>query len=121
MPGKMIMTIFASIAEFERDLIRKRAGPGRADAQMRGVRFGRPKKRNADQQTLAQRLLKEEKSVREVARTFGVHPDYYQTIPKVRAGELELIFLNEKEAPVVHCDLVFMTDWRLLLNETLGA
>ena len=38
--GKMIMTIFAGIAEFERDLIRERTGAGRVDAQERGVRFG---------------------------------------------------------------------------------
>ncbi len=34
--GKMIMTVFAGIAgiaEFERDLIRERTGPGRAEAQ----------------------------------------------------------------------------------------
>jgi DNA invertase Pin-like site-specific DNA recombinase len=37
--GKMIMTIFAGIAEFERDLIRERTGAGRADARKRGVRF----------------------------------------------------------------------------------
>jgi len=42
--GKMIMTIFAGIAEFERDLIRERTGGGRAEAKRRGVRFGRPKK-----------------------------------------------------------------------------
>ena len=72
--GKMIMTIFAGIAEFERDLIRERTGAGRADAHKRGVRFGRPKKMNEDQRKLAQRLLKEGKSVREVARTFSVHP-----------------------------------------------
>jgi hypothetical protein len=32
---KMIMTIFAGIAEFERDLNRERTGAGRADAQER--------------------------------------------------------------------------------------
>src|ERR1700736_2363586 len=72
--GKMIMTIFAGIAEFERDLIRERTGAGRADARRRGVRFGRPKKMNTEQRDLAQRLLKEGKSVRDVARTFSVHP-----------------------------------------------
>jgi DNA invertase Pin-like site-specific DNA recombinase len=72
--GKMIMTVFAGIAEFERDLIRERTGAGRADAKKRGVRFGRPKKMNANQRDLAKRLLKEGKSVREVARTFSVHP-----------------------------------------------
>jgi DNA invertase Pin-like site-specific DNA recombinase len=72
--GKMIMTIFAGIAEFERDLIRERTGAGRADAKKRGVRFGRPQKMNQEQKKLAQRLIKEGKSVSEVARTFSVHP-----------------------------------------------
>ena len=72
--GKMIMTIFAGIAEFERDLIRERTGAGRADAKKRGVRFGRPKKMNEQQRVLANRLIKEGKSVSEVARTFSVHP-----------------------------------------------
>jgi DNA invertase Pin-like site-specific DNA recombinase len=72
--GRMIMTIFAGIAEFERDLIRERTGAGRRDAQRRGVRFGRPRKMNAEQRELAKRLLKEGKSVREVAHTFSVHP-----------------------------------------------
>jgi len=72
--GKMIMTIFAGIAEFERYLIRECTGAGRADAHKRRVRFGRPKKMNEDQTKLAKRLLKEGKSVREVARTFSVHP-----------------------------------------------
>jgi DNA invertase Pin-like site-specific DNA recombinase len=72
--GKMIMTIFAGIAEFERDLIRERTGAGRADAKKRGVRFGRPKKMNVEQRNLAQRLIREGKSVQEVAKTFSVHP-----------------------------------------------
>ena len=72
--GRMIMTIFAGIAEFERDLIRERTGAGRRDAQRRGVRFGRPRKMNAEQRELAKRLLKEGKSVREVAHTFSVPP-----------------------------------------------
>jgi len=72
--GKMIMTIFAGIAEFERDLIRERTGAGRDDAKKRGVRFGRPQKMNQEQNKLAQRLIAEGKSVSEVARTFSVHP-----------------------------------------------
>jgi DNA invertase Pin-like site-specific DNA recombinase len=39
------MTIFAGIAEFELDLMNECTGAVRADAQKRGVRFGRPKKR----------------------------------------------------------------------------
>jgi DNA invertase Pin-like site-specific DNA recombinase len=71
--GKMIMTIFAGIAEFERDLIRERTSAGREAAQKRGVQFGRPRKLSVDQAELAQRLVLEGKSVSDIARTFNVH------------------------------------------------
>ena len=71
--GKMIMTIFAGIAEFERDLIRERTGAGREAAKKRGVRFGRPRKLTLDQRELAQRLVSEGQAVREVASVFNVH------------------------------------------------
>jgi DNA invertase Pin-like site-specific DNA recombinase len=72
--GKMIMTVFAGIAEFERDLIRERTKAGRDAARTRGVRFGRPQKLNAEQKVLAQRLIAEGRGVREIATTFNVHP-----------------------------------------------
>jgi DNA invertase Pin-like site-specific DNA recombinase len=71
--GKMIMTVFAGIAEFERDLIRERTSIGHKAAKKRGVRFGRPEKLNEEQKLLAKRLLQEDKSVSEVAKTFNVH------------------------------------------------
>lgn len=71
--GKMIMTVFAGIAEFERDLIRERTSAGRVAAKQRGIRFGRPKKMNEEQKLLAKRLLEENKSVNEIAKTFNVH------------------------------------------------
>src|SRR6266404_4848872 len=71
--GKMIMTIFAGIAEFERDLIRERTSAGREAAQKRGVRFGRPRKLSIDQEQLARRLVLEGKAVSDIARTFNVH------------------------------------------------
>jgi DNA invertase Pin-like site-specific DNA recombinase len=71
--GKMIMTVFAGIAEFERDLIRERTGAGRDAARQRGVRFGRPRKLNSDQAQVAVQLLAEGKAVRDIARTFNVH------------------------------------------------
>ena len=71
--GKTIMTVFAGIAEFERDLIRERTSAGRHAAKQRGVRFGRPRKLNPDQAQLASRLVAEGKAIRDVARTFNVH------------------------------------------------
>ncbi|MBP7339720.1 recombinase family protein [Niveispirillum sp.] len=72
--GKMVMTIFGGIAEFERTLILSRTSDGRQAAKARGVTFGRPSKMRPDQQELARQLLLEGKSVSAVARTFNVHP-----------------------------------------------
>jgi DNA invertase Pin-like site-specific DNA recombinase len=71
--GKMIMTVFAGIAEFERNLICERTSAGRDAAKQRGVRFGRPRKLSSDQAKVAVQLLAEGKPVRDVARTFEVH------------------------------------------------
>jgi DNA invertase Pin-like site-specific DNA recombinase len=71
--GKFIMTVFAGLAEFERELIRERARVGRDAAQKRGVRFGRPPKLNTIQRALANRLLSEGQSAKQVAKVFGVH------------------------------------------------
>jgi len=71
--GKLIMTVFAGIAEFERDLIRERTSAGRQAARRRGTPFGRPRKLNPEQTKLAQRLIDEGQSVREIADTFNVH------------------------------------------------
>lgn len=56
---RMVLTVFAGIAEFERELIRERTHAGRMAAQARGVRFGRPPKLTADQVALARRLVSE--------------------------------------------------------------
>ena len=71
--GKMIMTVFAGIAEFERDLILERTQAGRIASKTKGVRFGRPPKLNPEQLKLAQRLINEGKAAREIADTFNVH------------------------------------------------
>jgi DNA invertase Pin-like site-specific DNA recombinase len=71
--GKLIMTVFAGIAEFERDLIRERTSVGREAARRRGTHFGRPRKLNSEQIKLARRLIDEGQSIREIADTFNVH------------------------------------------------
>ena len=72
--GRMVLTAFAGIAEFERALIKQRTEDGLRDARKRGVLCGRPRKMRPDQQQLAQELLKQGRSISEVARTFNVHP-----------------------------------------------
>ena len=71
--GRMVLTVFAGIAEFERSLIATRTEEGRRAAQARGVSFGRPPKLRPDQRTLARNLIEEGKSVSDVARTFNAH------------------------------------------------
>jgi DNA invertase Pin-like site-specific DNA recombinase len=71
--GRLIMTVFAGIAEFERDLIRERTSAGRQAARRRGIHLGRPRKLNPEQTNLVRRLMNEGKSVREIADTFNVH------------------------------------------------
>lgn len=46
--GRMVLTVFAGIAEFERELIRQRTSTGREAAKKRGVKFGRPSKLSAE-------------------------------------------------------------------------
>ena len=73
--GRMVLTVFAGIAEFERSLIGERTSTGRKAAQDRGVRFGRPAALTPEQVALGRRLIDEGKSVREVARSFlKCHP-----------------------------------------------
>ncbi|WP_331256361.1 recombinase family protein [Candidatus Bealeia paramacronuclearis] len=80
--GRMIMTVFAGVAEFEKDLIRERTGLGRAAAKNRGVEFGRPKKLTADQSAMILKLIENGHSVKEVANSFGVHySTLYRMIP----------------------------------------
>src|SRR3954447_12092946 len=71
--GRMVLTVFAGIAEFERALIQERTSAGRTSARARGVRFGRPPKLAADQVALARRLIAEGTSVPEAARILKVH------------------------------------------------
>lgn len=83
--GKMVLTIFAGIAEFERALIHERTSSGRVAAKARGVRFGRPPRLTAEQITLGRRLVDEGGSVREVARTIlKCHPaTLYRELAKI--------------------------------------
>lgn len=71
--GRMVLTVFAGIAEFERELIHQRTSSGRVAAKARGVRFGRPPKLTADQIVLGERLIGEGMSVREAAKLLKCH------------------------------------------------
>ncbi|WP_137136506.1 recombinase family protein [Rhizobium sp. FKY42] len=72
--GRMVLTIFAGIAEFERSLIHDRTSSGRAAAKAKGVRFGRPPALSAEQIALARKLIDEGQTARNVAAMLKVHP-----------------------------------------------
>ena len=72
--GRMVLTIFAGIADFERSLIGERTSAGRAAALARGVRFGPRPALSAEQIIHARRLIEEEgRPVAEAARILNVH------------------------------------------------
>lgn len=72
--GRMVLTIFAGIADFERSLIGERTSAGRAAALARGVRFGPRPALSAEQIVHARRLIEEEeRPVSEAARILNVH------------------------------------------------
>lgn len=72
--GRMVLTIFAGIADFERSLIGERTSAGRAAALARGVRFGPRPALSAEQIIHARRLIEEEgRPVTEAARILNVH------------------------------------------------
>ena len=57
--GKLVFHIFASMAEFERNLIQERTNAGLAAARARGRVGGRPKGLNEDKRKLAIKLYNE--------------------------------------------------------------
>jgi DNA invertase Pin-like site-specific DNA recombinase len=71
--GRMVLTVFAGIAEFERALILGRTSAGREAARRRGVRFGRPPALTSEQVALGRRLIDEGASVRAAARALRCH------------------------------------------------
>ena len=70
--GRLLVTMLAGIAEFERELIRARTGDGRARAKARGVKFGRPPKLTAYQRQEALRRLAAGETQTDIARSYGV-------------------------------------------------
>ena len=70
--GRLLSTLLAAIAEFERELIRERTGEGRKRAKARGVRFGRPSVLTPHQRTEVLARLAEGDSCADIARSYNV-------------------------------------------------
>jgi DNA invertase Pin-like site-specific DNA recombinase len=70
--GRLILTVLAGLAEFERELIKARTSEGRKRAKARGVHMGRPSGLNRDQQREALARIAAGDAHTDIARTFGV-------------------------------------------------
>jgi len=70
--GRLLVTMLAAIAEFERELIRERTGEGRKRAMAAGVRFGRKPKLSEYQRAEAIRRRANGEVLAQIARTYGV-------------------------------------------------
>jgi len=73
--GKLIASLMAALAEFERDLLRERVRSGIAAAQKRGVVFGRRPGQRVKADRFAPKVLKlvsEGQSYREISHRLGL-------------------------------------------------
>ena len=70
--GKLMLTIFGGIAEFERDLIRSRTDEGIERARRLGKKFGRPDRLDAGQKRTIAELYASGKTMPELAEEYGV-------------------------------------------------
>src|SRR6266446_9755419 len=70
--GRLLSTLLAAIAEFERDLIKERTGEGRKRAQAAGVKFGRKPKLSDYQRKEALRRRAAGETLAEIAKSYAV-------------------------------------------------
>jgi DNA invertase Pin-like site-specific DNA recombinase len=70
--GRLLSTLLAGIAEFERELIRERSGDGRKRAMAAGVKFGRKRKLSEYQRAEAIRRRDAGETLAAIAKSYGV-------------------------------------------------
>jgi DNA invertase Pin-like site-specific DNA recombinase len=70
--GRMVAGIFASLAEYERELINERAAVARQAARARGKQTGRPRALTLDQVRIARRMREAGESVSTICSTLRV-------------------------------------------------
>ena len=80
--GRLLVTMLAGIAEFERELIRARTGDGIRRAKAAGVHMGRPPKLTKHQQREVLARLDRGETLTEIARSYAVS---HMTISRIKA------------------------------------
>lgn len=93
--GRMMATMLAGIAQFERDLLSERMKSGLAAARVRGKNLGLPKGQRPKSDKLAPKVIKvvaEGRSYRWIARDLGISRNTVTDIVKRQQSTL-----NESE------------------------
>jgi DNA invertase Pin-like site-specific DNA recombinase len=70
--GRLMLTIMGGIAEFERELIRKRCEEGIERAKAKGVTFGRKRKLDKEMVRVAAERYAKGETMAELAEVYGV-------------------------------------------------
>jgi DNA invertase Pin-like site-specific DNA recombinase len=70
--GRLLVTMLAAIAEFERELIRERTGAGRERAMAQGIKFGRKRKLSDYQRAEAVKRRGAGETLAAIAKSYGV-------------------------------------------------
>ena len=79
--GRLMLTVLAGLAEFERELIRTRTGEGRERAKARGVRLGRRPKLTPHQRREALERREAGEPLVDIGRSYAVS---HSTISRLR-------------------------------------
>ncbi len=91
--GKLTFHLFASLAEFERDIIRERTKAGLDAARARGRKGGRPKgltKESKDKAIIAETLYKQgEMSITEICKHLGIARSTFYSYLKIRGVKVK--------------------------------
>ena len=90
--GKLTFHIFASIAEFERNLIRERTNAGLMAARARGKVGGAPPKTSVKQdQAMLTLWESNEQSASEIAKTYNISvATFFRRMAKAKAARLQV-------------------------------
>jgi DNA invertase Pin-like site-specific DNA recombinase len=116
--GKLIFHIFASLAEFERDIVRERTHAGLSAARARGRKGGRPKGGDEKKKKAALALKMDTgRSVKEICEILGISRNTYYKY--TRSEEMPLAKLlsssnsKSRENPITPSAKVMKVKWWL--------
>jgi DNA invertase Pin-like site-specific DNA recombinase len=98
--GKLVFNIFASLAEFEREIIRERTQAGLLAARTRGRKGGRRAALTAKQLQIARQLYDAKTPVLEICQTLGIsRATFYRYV----TGDQVVSYMDRSETNILYC------------------